>query len=275
MEQAVSRQQIIEMVRRTATRKGRERSGFFSIEGIRLHERAMRAGVKIEAAITTATFMSDPDERVQDLFVGLKQQGCQIETVPDTTIIEITGARDLGQILGVIQLPKQRPLSDLTGTKKRVLLLVAVDVKDPGNVGAMLRTAHASGADAFVATGISDPYHPKALRTTMGSPFRLPVYYFQEGTKLIDQLRDLGIHSIGAVAKGGTPLPYADFSESGVAVFVGSEAWGLAPAITAALDQLVTIPMGADVDSFSVNAAAAVILYDISCKWASLPESDA
>ena len=255
----------VEMIRRAETRKGRATGGYFSIEGIRLHERALRAGVHVQQAIVTISFQEDSSARVQILLADLQEQGCRVEVVPNDVIGEIIGGRDLGQILGLVRMPEQRQLADVTNSKdmKRPLFLVAVDVKDPGNVGALLRTAHASGATAFLATGISDPFHPKALRTTMGSLFKLPVLLYRDPLPLINQLRELGIETVGTAVSGGTLLTQATFSDTGVAVLIGSEAWGLPENVQMDVDRLVTIPMKAGVDSFSVNAAAAIVLYEI------------
>ncbi len=265
MIQANNWQGAVEMIRRAGTRKGRAAGGCFSIEGIRLHERAIRAGVRVQQAIITTGFNKDSSARVQTLLADLQEQGCRTEIVPNDVIREIIGGRDLGQILGLVRMPEQPLLADVVNSEKskRPLFLAAVDVKDPGNVGALLRTAHACGATAFVATGISDPFHPKALRTTMGSLFKLPVLYYQEVNLLIADLRELGIESAGSVVAGGAHLPQLTCSDMGVAVLVGSEAWGLPENIQKEVDRLVSIPMKEGVDSLSVNAAAAIILYEI------------
>ena len=97
----------------------------------------------------------------------------------------------------------------------------------------------------------------------MGSLFKLPVLLYQEVNLLIADLRELGIESTGAVVSGGAPLPQLKFSDRGVAVFVGSEAWGLPAELQKEVDCLVSIPMKEGVDSLSVNAAAAIMLYEI------------
>ncbi len=255
----------VEMIRRAGTRKGRATGGYFSIEGIRLHERAVRAGVLVSHAITTSSFQEDSSPRVKRLLLDLKEQGCRLQIVADDVIEELIGSRDLGHILGLVRMPEQPLLANLIQDRemKRPLLLAAVDVKDPGNVGALLRTAHGCGATAFAATGTSDPFHPKALRTTMGSLFKLPVLYYPEARQLITDLEELGIEAVAAVVADGISLPQMRFSDAGTAVLVGSEAWGLPEAIQRAVDHRVSIPMTASVDSFSVNAAAAIILYEI------------
>jgi len=255
----------VEMIRRADTTRGREVSGFFSIEGIRLHERALHAGVQVDHAIVSASFKRNPSPRIQMLLEGLRESSCRLFIVPDSIIEEITGGRDLGSILGLVRMPEQPQLVDLINRSGRTrhVFLVAVDVKDPGNVGALLRTAHAIGATAFLTSGISDPFHPKALRTAMGSLFRLPVLRYAAIEPLLFQMRELGIETVGTMVSGGIPLPRATFSGHGVAVLIGSEAWGLEEDVQMAVDLLVSIPMSSGVDSFSVNAAAAIVLYEI------------
>ena len=168
---------MVEQVRRTGTARGRAGSGWFSIEGIRLHERALRAGWQVESAVLGQSFGLAASSRIQTLIHDLEKVGCRLVTVPDEVMVELTGGRDLGAIIGLLQIPDPPALNDVVagGTYGAPLLLVAADVKDPGNTGALMRTALAAGATAFVACGISDPYHPKALRTSMGSLFKLPV----------------------------------------------------------------------------------------------------
>jgi TrmH family RNA methyltransferase len=255
----------VEAVRRAATAKGRAASGYFSIEGMRLHERAVRAGWQVEKAILARSFFDDKSPRVQALIKELAKKGCRFFPVADEIATELTDGRDLGAIIGLLRMPESPLLRDLVAAdpNKPTLLLVAADIKDPGNTGALMRTALAGGASAFVACGISDPYHPKALRTSMGSLFKLPVLTYSSTKVLMPDLADLGMHNVGLAVEGEVSLPFADFSENGVALFVGSESWGLAHHVQQGLDCLVTIPMCEGVDSYSVNAAAAIALYEI------------
>jgi TrmH family RNA methyltransferase len=147
--------------------------------------------------------------------------------------------------------------------KKHSILLVALDVEDPGNVGALVRTALASGAAGFIAVGVSDPHHPKAVRTSMGSLFKIPVLSYPAYGPLMEELRSAGARSFGAVSSGGIPLPEIDTAGNAVALFMGGEAFGLPEAVVSQLDTLVTVPMVSEVDSYSVNAAAAIILYEL------------
>jgi TrmH family RNA methyltransferase len=194
------------------------------------------------------------------LLADLARQGCALHAAPDEAVAGLMGGRGGGAIVGLVPLPTPPPPAILAG-RPDALILAAVDVEDPGNVGALARTALASGAVAFAATGVSDPFHPKAVRTSMGAIFKLPVLRYAATTELLVVLRAHGIRTLGAVSSGGVPLPELPPSTAATALLVGSEAFGLPAEVALSLDGRVTVPMSDAVDSFSVNAAAAILLY--------------
>ena len=131
-------------------------------------------------------------------------------------------------------------------------LLVLDGVQDPGNVGAICRTAAAAGAPALaVLPGSADPYGPKAVRASAGNVFRLVV------ARAI--WKDLeGLDGFGATPSGGAPLAEASIESAGMIV-LGSEAHGLSRKDL----MLVTVPLTEGVESLNVAAAAALILFEI------------
>ncbi len=141
------------------------------------------------------------------------------------------------------------------------LLLGAVDIRDPGNVGALTRTAHAAGARALLVTGAADPYHPRATRISRGSIFKLPVVAYETGAALLADLRRHNVAAVAAAVEDGVHLPNVVWPDQPAAILMGNEGAGLPPEILNAVEMRVTIPMAAGVDSYSVNAAAAIILY--------------
>jgi TrmH family RNA methyltransferase len=124
-----------------------------------------------------------------------------------------------------------------------------------------VRTAHAAGASGLVIVGATDPYHPRAVLTSRGSLFKLPLFRYETVETLLNDLSRHEVMTVGTAASGGIPLPNARFPETSLAIFLGNEGSGLPKAVADALDLLVTIPMPPGVDSFAVNAAAAVVLY--------------
>ena len=132
----------VERIRRAATAKGRASGGFFSIEGTRLHERALRAGWRVELAVLGRSFSQHTSARIVSLIDELQKNGCELVTVPDALMVDLTDGRDLGAIIGLIKQPPPLSLPDLlrTAPTRPPFLLVAADVKDPGNIGALMRT---------------------------------------------------------------------------------------------------------------------------------------
>ena len=142
------------------------------------------------------------------------------------------------------------------------MVVVAVDVQDPGNVGALVRSAEAGGATGVVATsGSADPFGWKALRGAMGSAFRLPVASRQALPGAIERARQLGLQLLAAVPRDGTSLPSCDLGGP-VAIVLGGEGAGVSTDLLELMDGRLTIPMRPTVDSLNVATAAALIAYE-------------
>lgn len=262
-----SPQSLIAMIQRVQSPRGRRREGLFSIEGTRLVERALRSGAPLEAVLAAERLINDADNRLQGLMADLNAAHCPLTVVPDGVLDELTGGRDLGPVMGLVRLPEALVLGEIMRqgrvetTDRAPLLLAAVDIVDPGNVGALTRTAHAAGADAFLVGGVSDPYHPRATRISRGSIFRLPIVEYDSAITLLEDLRRERVFLVGTAARDGIPLPEVAWPHRATAILMGNEAEGLPAAIRDALDYNITIPMPDGVDSYSVNAAAAIVLY--------------
>lgn len=246
---------ILEQIRQVGTARGRARFGRFSIEGTRLVERAVRAGWTVTAAIHTPSFAEKV--RHQLLLNRLDDVGCRVTAVPAEHLNEFTGGRDLGGIIALVEQKKQT--ADLLASAK--LVCVVVDVIEPGNVGALIRSAHGLGAEAFVTVGKSDPYNPKAVRTSMGSLFKLPVIQFETFEAFVTAAHRHDLCVIGSYSHSEILLPDLTWVGRRVAIVLGNEFYGLSAEHQAQCDQLVTIPMADGIDSFSVSAAGAILLY--------------
>lgn len=269
---AVPWQPLVEMYRRTTTAKGRAQSGLFGIEGVRLIERAVRADADLVHILTTADF-SQRSPRHLKLLDQIAREKIPLTHIPQETMTQLTQKRGLGDIVGIVQLPTKEAASILRSRPDAepdsCLLLVAVDVVDPGNVGALVRTTHALGGTAVFAVGTSDPYHPKAIRTSMGSLFKMPILHYPTLAHLLPILAEAKIETVATVSTGGQLLPLAQLPSHRLAVLMGNEYWGLDKAVETAVQHKITIPMSSDIDSFSVNAAAAIVIYELQHKLSS------
>ena len=183
--------------------------------------------------------------------------GVRTVRVPEDLMEALSPARTPQGVLSVCAVP-DRPLPDrLTGRRYAVL----DNVQDPGNVGTILRTADAFGADGlFLLNGCADLYGPKTVRASMGAVFRCPVW-----ACTLSALRGLltksGLPLYGAALRADTvDVRQADFSRCAVAI--GSEGKGLSAETLSACDLTVRIPMSDHCESLNAAAAAAVLLWE-------------
>ena len=155
-------------------------------------------------------------------------------------------------VLAVVEIP-ERVLPE-----KSTLLLVAVGIEKPGNLGAMARTADAAGADALlVVDALSDPWNPNAIRASTGTVFTLPILDVTAG-----DLQALPHRKIAATLGATTPHTSPDYTQP-TAFLVGAEDDGLPETYREIADENVEIPMrGATADSLNASTAAAVLLYE-------------
>ena len=255
---------LVADLRRAETPRGRDHLGRYLIEGTRLHERACRADVALDAVLLSEEIRDDPSDRIRRLRAALSESGCRIEVAPDAVLESLSGGRSMGALMGLVRIDDPPALAEILGRRRAPgPIVIGVEVEDPGNVGALVRTALASGAAGFAAVGITDPYHPRAVRTSMGSLFKLPIVRYDSFPRALEELERNDMTRIAAVSSGGMPLPRVELPDRSVALLLGSEAFGLDERVRAAADVHVTVPMTEGVDSLSVNAAAAVILYEI------------
>jgi len=142
------------------------------------------------------------------------------------------------------------------------LLVAAIDVQDPGNVGAIVRSAEAAGASGVVVAGQSaDPLGWKAIRGSMGSVFRIPVARATTLDAVLDAARMRGLQIVATTPSGGRELFEMDLTQPTL-VMVGGEGGGLPPMLVEAADARMRIPMDPPVESLNVAVAAGVILFE-------------
>ena len=237
--------------------RARARPTLYIAWGLHLVQEALDAGAPIAHALISPACAESPHG------TELARRLLAAGTLPLRTtsrILEaiVPGSGDQGIVL---LLP--RPAHDLAAILERrpTLILAAHGVQDPGNLGSIVRTSLALGSAALVALeGCADPLGSRAVRAAMGAHFRLPVLTRKSGDAL-GALRAAGLRIVAADPRGGDPPQMIDLTAA-TALLVGSEGEGLPPAILAAAQERVRIPMRAGVDSMNVHAAAAVLLYE-------------
>lgn len=229
------------------------------LDGVHLLAEAHASGLKIETAAFEHAVLDQPEAR--GLAERLSAAGTEVLIVSRNVLEAMSPVKTPSGAVGIAH-RSLVALGEALG-RSPALVLVAHDVQDPGNVGALLRTAEAAGATAFVACGgTADPLGWKALRGSMGSALRLPI----ARADIQDTLRDCksaGIPVAALVPRAGDPL-FTTKLRAPLALLLGSEGAGLSPALVAQADRRISIPMRGPIESLNVAVAAALVLYEVA-----------
>lgn len=258
MREAINSRKNPLVQRARAARDGRER-GLVFVEGVRLCEEALRAGVPLELVLHTRSLADDA--RGASLLESLREACPAVHLVGEDVLDSVSDTKTPQGVVALARRPETgREIVERAGG---VPLVVVVHMaNNPSNAGAMLRVAEAAGATAVVLTrGSTDPLSAKALRGSMGSAFRLPLW---TGPTLEEALRwcaGRGIRTIATAAGASVPHTEVDWTRPS-AVVVGPEAGGLSDEEARAAGEGVRIPMREPVESLNVAVALAVVLYE-------------
>ena len=231
-------------------RSARRKSGQFVVEGPHLVEEAAAAG-QVDFVVYA---------KQSALVPKLEKVGVTCYKVSNKEFSPLSEVENPQGILAVARL-NPGSLSEIE-EKDRALIVVAIEVQDPGNLGTIIRSADAVGATGvIVSRGSVDPYNSKVVRATMGSIFHLPIIESDDIEVTLGSLRQNKIAIVAADVKGRQDYFQADFSRP-VAILVGNEAAGLGDEIVEHSDQVVKIPMPGKAESLNVGVATSLLLYE-------------
>jgi TrmH family RNA methyltransferase len=248
---------LVTLVRNLQQRKSRKRRGLAVVEGVRLVEEALQAGVELRGALHSPALQGT--DRGSELLEHLAAHAVALKELPDRELATLADTETPQGILAVIAPPRFR-LLDIE-PHPRFPVLVLDGVQDPGNVGTLLRTAFALGSPgAILLTGTADVTNPKVLRGAMGATFRLPTALATEGefAKWVSE----GDVTVWGADAGGIGLERLDPPDR-LAVVVGNEGAGLRPAMAALAHQKVAIRLARGAESLNVAVAAGILLYEV------------
>lgn len=238
-------------------RKDRDKNSPFLIEGPHLIEMALNTGSQINDVIFSASFSSK--ENGQQFLKRLSKHIVNIFEVSEHIIARLA---DTETTQGIIAVSACRSLSlEDFGPGTQALIVVIDGVQDPGNLGAIIRTADAAAADAVILLpGTCDAFMQKTVRSTAGSIFNIPVIY-ADLQALLKWLRLKNIKLAVTAADAKKTVFDAELKDP-VAFVFGNEAHGVQDAIKKAADMVVSIPILGKAESLNVVTSAAVCLYE-------------
>ncbi len=246
----------VKLVRALSRRRARYAAQQFVVEGVRLIEEVVGAG--IVPALVLYSARVDEEPRAHLLLERLSAVTAQVLPASEQVMQAASSTEAPQGIVAVVPfvaLPLPTPL-------QAILILDAV--RDPGNVGAILRSARAAGVSAvFFAPGTADPYNEKVVRAAMGTHFRVPLRV--AGWKEIEE----ALHGVPRIyiADAGGEVEYTDADwEPPFAVIVGGEAEGASQAAKKIATARVSIPMRGGTESLNAAMAATVLLFEAAKK---------
>jgi len=257
----LSKAQIAELSR-LKTKKGRGQQGRFLVEGLRLCEEAADSSWPIESVLFTAPFEQKPIGN--KLLRKLQARKAELLPVRSPVLDRLSDTVTAQGIICVVKMRTVR-LSDLLEKKPRVL--IALDgIRDPGNVGTLIRTADAFGVDGVILSRDTvELYNPKVVRASMGSMFHLPIPDELDLEMTVTRLKGRKFKIVGTdVAEGpGTEA----LSRAGrICLLIGGEAEGLNRRLRGLCDRIVHISTSGRAESLNVAVAGGILLHEIMKK---------
>lgn len=244
--------QRIKNIRRLLRSKG----DWTILEGPHLVDEAVRAGLEMETVLATPDFLATPSGRA----LGATLQSPPLEA-SGQAIAGLADADSPQGILALVRLPR----GGVEGlpVRRGGVYVLAESLQDPGNLGALARTAEAAGAAGLALTaGSASPNHPRALRASAGSLLRLPVAVGAEPEALKRHLESVDASWIALVPRDAADLYASDLPEA-IVLLLGAEGPGLSPALLAHADQRRAITLAEPVESLNATVAAALALFEI------------
>jgi RNA methyltransferase, TrmH family len=246
-----SRNEKVKRWRKLGTRKGREEYGSILIEGEHLLEEAYAAGWTIHAVL-----VSEKGQEVLRRFQGI--QDVPVYSLSTAAFAQLVDTQSPQGIAAEVGVP--RASEYLPSGSARLLLLDAV--QDPGNLGAIMRTAEAAGVEeVWLGSGTVDPYNPKVVRSAMGSLFRLRLRRVHL-KRAIPQLKRMGF-TIVSTEPRAEQAHFAVTYPKRTAVLLGNEGRGVSEELAKLADLRVRIPMPGKAESLNVSVTAGILLFEM------------
>jgi TrmH family RNA methyltransferase len=238
-------------------RRQRDRQGLMLIEGARELTLAVEHNIKLQSLLYCDKFFSNRIELA--IIKGVQERGVKLYRVDKRVFEKIAYREHPDGLLAVAYQPNISLKNLILGNSP--LVVVAVEIEKPGNLGAILRSADAAGADAvIVCDQCTDLFNPNVVRASMGTLFTVKVAA-GSSQDTIQRLKEKGVVLVAATP--GTTTEYTDIDfRTPVAIVLGSEQFGLPEIWKKSVDKAVHIPMYGKADSLNVSAAATVLLYE-------------
>jgi TrmH family RNA methyltransferase len=235
--------------------KARKEQGLFIVEGIKMLEEAKESKLLVKVYVSESFYQ---EKSMVTKFLS----GLEYEVVTDSVFKLVTDTISPQGIMGTVKVPLYSV--DKMIDEKNALLLLLEDIRDPGNLGTIIRTAEGAGVTGIILnSSCADILQPKVVRSTMGSIYRVPYYDARDFTDFLAKLKTEGFN-LYAAHLSGAPYDTKGSFQGKCGLLIGNEAGGLSEVATSMADRLIKIPMAGKVESLNAAIAAAILMYEVA-----------
>ncbi len=235
--------------------RARMEQGAFVTEGIKMFEES-KAGGYLMKAYVSESFYEEKQQEDPDYFDVFPY-----EIVSDRVLKEASDTLTPQGIMAVVKKPVYDLKTIITAPDANLLLLE--DIRDPGNLGTILRTAEGAGVTGIILSKSSvDMYNPKVIRSTMGAIYRMPFIYAEVFKDVLIQIKKNNISVYASYLNAGQTYDEVNYQDK-CAILIGNEANGLSSETASMSDQYIKIPMEGNVESLNAAVAAAILMYEV------------
>ena len=226
------------------------------LDGVRIIDEALTAGIRLRHVMIASDALEHPD--VAHTLERLRKTAAVLSTGTSAVMDAVSPVQSSSVMVALAARPQNASVYRL----EQPLVVIACDLQNPGNLGAIIRVAEAAGASGVIAAGAcADPFGWKAIRGSMGSVLRVAIATFDSVHEAVTDAQAHGLSVVATVPRSGVIHSSAVFDRP-VALLIGGEGVGLASSVVASADQRVTIPMQAPVESLNAAVATAILLYE-------------
>lgn len=243
---------LFKNIRKLKERRFRDKEGLFILEGFRLIEEAIKAKMEIENIIIS----KDYEQKFQEFLLNNFDLNKKTFFLANNLFMQLSSTENPQGIIAVVKKKNNQK------TLKGDFYLICDKVQDPGNLGTIIRTAHAAGVNGIILTkGTVDIYNDKTIRSTMGSIFYIPIFYDDENYSIIRSLKEDGF-SLVATSLAESKNFFEEDLKGKTILAVGNEGNGISNELFELADKKVKIPMPGGAESLNVSIATSIILFE-------------
>lgn len=235
-------------------KKYREEHGQYIVEGEKTVLEALVSDSTLDMIVFSETYNHYP-------ILQAVNPGIQCFRVKEQIFKQLSDTQSPQGVLAVV---RQKKYDLQQAVRQNICFLVILDaIKDPGNLGTIIRTVDAAGGDGVVLINdCVDPYNPKAVRSTMGSILRVPIYRETKAENLLEIINRAG-HHIAVSDLGGADVFTWRGGYDKTALVIGSESHGVSEEVRVRAHSLIRIPMMGGAESLNASVAAGILIYEI------------